>query len=895
MKKNVKIPAFILTLLMLISVMPLSLFAEEAVSQSEDQTARTPLEILESKHTGELYTMPTVTGSSLASKLEEGYWSQNGTLSSTEEGAGYVIKDTAANFSHQYTARYDNKVGSSGCYVFSVTVKRSEAMPDGFMIANSQFVSNFVIWQALLEGDSIKIKGSKTGTGSAAFSTSIYTTFTFAYDNTTGNLLCYANGVLFDTVGSWGTASIHGCKAITASCSGAVAGEAMTLLKTSLYTLYTTNFDAFAVNKNPANGVFEIDGNYYFFENGLPVLGKVLSYEGYTIVTEADSGIITKCIMTQDNSDLYQRWTAADYKNAGIDLVYCDYTKSYSAPVDGYVYREVTEGDETYYLIDPVKTNVRQYYITGTDVGDGYEFTAKNASSALYYKSIPADAVAVTDEDGNTVAYKSASAPTGTITLDLTYYHEFNNYTQFTSDPANINIRLKVGDTFYDTEGTTNFVRFRYYVNGEGGTNYEGRYDFLPGKIVVEDNVPYLYMGDVNCGILRSDVYTDLTLRTYISDGNYVYDLYVGGVLTAEKLLIKEGVTSYKAAMIGTYLSSNASLVYKAPFVTWGETQFYYGDKVNSLENGFNGDKMSASGVYTYENGIAVSLTKGVSANSTVGLKGYSVSLGENLGLNFYASLPENAKEAVINVGNDTQRVDLTNISAEANGFFKICAKVSSINVAEDVFVTFYDENGDVMPIYGSDGAVYEASYTASVKKYASSIIEKKNIYGYETVELVKAMLNYAAYAENYFGKNTSLSTAYSAKDAAAVTALDAATITGTVYADSENAQETLGSIQLILENTTLIRINLTGPCEFSTDCKNVCYVEEDGKYYVYVCAIDAKNLDTVYTFYVNGIKVSISVTGVAKVVTSSNAYSESFVNLMKAIYLYSAAANALA
>ena len=100
-------------------------------------------------------------------------------------------------------------------------------------------------------------------------------------------------------------------------------------------------------------------------------------------------------------------------------------------------------------------------------------------------------------------------------------------------------------------------------------------------------------------------------------------------------------------------------------------------------------------------------------------------------------------------------------------------------------------------------------------------------------------------------------------------------------------------STQLILEDKTLIRINLKGAADFSSDCKNVCYVEEDGNYYVYVCGVDARNLDTVYTFTVNGINVSISVMGVASIVANTEGYSEDFVNLMKALYLYNVAADA--
>ena len=69
---------------------------------------------------------------------------------------------------------------------------------------------------------------------------------------------------------------------------------------------------------------------------------------------------------------------------------------------------------------------------------------------------------------------------------------------------------------------------------------------------------------------------------------------------------------------------------------------------------------------------------------------------------------------------------------------------------------------------------------------------------------------------------------------------------------------------------------------------------EKDGEYYVDINGITAADLDKVYTFTVNGVDVSINVLGVASIVANDASYGESFINLMKALYLYSNACEAL-
>ena len=899
--KKTRILAFFLALLMMLSVMPLSLFANEAkATDPEDAAMQSALEYLETKHTGALYEMPTVTGVSGAGVFREGYWNVSGEFVSSDTNTGFVIKDTAANYAIDFAPTTNDVLTNDDCFVFSMNVKRGTAMNGNVQIAGAQMKGgSWAQWSLKLSGDSVILGGSATAEGKVAFSTDVYTNFTVVYERATGIFRAYANGVEFATVNKeW--INSHGFQLLRFYAGdSAISGDVATLGKMSIYEVSKANLDSFVLAKNPANGVFEIDGNYYFFENGVPALGKSLYFDGYSIETEANTGKIISCSKSQDMSGYYERWTSAQLQaNAGTTLLWNGYLAKFNqrnADIYGYTYEEVTDGESTYYVVSPEKTLITYAQAQGTDIGDGFEFTKVDYILDKYYKSIPADAEEVKDEAGNIIGYKTTTAPVTTENADISYYHEFLNNTSYTDGVTNINFRLKVGEGYKDylaaPENTT-LVRFRYYLNGVGSGG-SGRYDANVGTIEEIDGVPHLMMSDVDCGVLRSDIYTDLTMSTYIKDGAYVYDLYVNGVLMKEAIVMTaSGVNTYKPLMIGTYMKTFAH--FSSPLLTWGETQVYSGAKVNNNVAPLSGTKMTADGVYTYENGMAVSLSKGVAQDGTVGLKGYSVTLGETLAMNFYTALPKNAAKATVTVADKTTEIDLTKLAVDASGFYKLTASISSINVAETITLSILDAEGNALPMYTSDGKIHDGAYTASVKDYALKVAGMARIYGNDMVEVVKAMLNYAAYAEKYFGKNDDLSTAFSAEAAAKVTALDASKVAGTVYTDAENPAEILKSIQLVLDNTTKIRINLAAEAVVETELNNVVYVKSGNNYFIDIYGIDAKNLDTDYTLTVNGATVTISAVGAASVVTGSDAYSADFVNLMKALYLYSKAVNAL-
>ncbi len=277
--------------------------------------------------------------------------------------------------------------------------------------------------------------------------------------------------------------------------------------------------------------------------------------------------------------------------------------------------------------------------------------------------------------------------------------------------------------------------------------------------------------------------------------------------------------------------------------------------------------------------------------SAMVGLGGYSTTLGELLGINFYASnIPENVAKAVITVAEVEDEIAASDFAKQNDGTYKISSKVSSIQARENISIAFYNDADEQMVIFTDSSAAY--SYNTSVYEYANELIsdpaQTENV-----KDAAEALLNYAAYAEKYFCKLESIDSAYSAESLEKVSSVDSALITGTVYGDSDK----LGNVKLVLNNATKIRIYLNDAAVVTSENADVVYVENDGEYYIDICGIDAKNLDTVYELKIDtDYTVKISVLGVASVVAGdSDTYGNDFVNLMKALYLYSVACEKLA
>ena len=174
-----------------------------------------------------------------------------------------------------------------------------------------------------------------------------------------------------------------------------------------------------------------------------------------------------------------------------------------------------------------------------------------------------------------------------------------------------------------------------------------------------------------------------------------------------------------------------------------------------------------------------------------------------------------------------------------------------------------------VYNIYKNGTASASSEYT--VKEYAEAVIAGNNTEAEKNV--AKAMLNYGAAAQVYFGYNTEkLASANYTEALAQVTSNDisAVTITGTAPAGTKAA--------LILDsNTSIVIYNAQG--------------EKIGEQ----TDINSKNLDTMYEIACQGgVNVKVSVLAVGEKVLESGTASADYKNLVKALKLFSDASKAI-
>ncbi|MBO7170416.1 MAG: 4Fe-4S cluster-binding domain-containing protein, partial [Clostridia bacterium] len=220
---------------------------------------------------------------------------------------------------------------------------------------------------------------------------------------------------------------------------------------------------------------------------------------------------------------------------------------------------------------------------SGARVLCGKEMTPEDVLSEIL-----ADRAFYGDEGGVTVAYKTTTAPDATTGegTDLSYYSSIE-HGSFGAERRNLNIGLKGGPALANFSG--DIIRFRYYVNDSNTNN-----DFNVGKIVNTNGLPHLYLNNIDCGIVRTDVYTEVTFSTYVvkpegagekDTGNLCCDIYLNGVLVSEGVVMKSDVSNYKYRAIGCWIGSNRT--WASPLLTYSTVHTYVGETLNTLEKGF--------------------------------------------------------------------------------------------------------------------------------------------------------------------------------------------------------------------------------------------------------------------------------------------------------------------
>ena len=262
-------------------------------------------------------------------------------------------------------------------------------------------------------------------------------------------------------------------------------------------------------------------------------------------------------------------------------------------------------------------------------------------------------------------------------------------------------------------------------------------------------------------------------------------------------------------------------------------------------------------------------------------LNGTSVTLGDTIGVNLYLDLGEELiadEEAVVEYffADDSCYNNLVSDGEETENGYKFTVEVDAKEMTDEF----------TAQVVAGDGRRGEL-YTVSVKEYADQIINaEEGTYSDETIALVKAMLVYGGYAQEYFDYNTD-----NLASAGLDTDVSSARITSTyeTYVDGTLPEGmSFYGTSLILEGTTTLRLYFTATAELAEAYGLIA----NGDYYCYdITSIYVSDLDEEYTASFGDCTIYCSALSYAyRAINSST--NEELINLVKALRLYNVAAN---
>ena len=266
-----------------------------------------------------------------------------------------------------------------------------------------------------------------------------------------------------------------------------------------------------------------------------------------------------------------------------------------------------------------------------------------------------------------------------------------------------------------------------------------------------------------------------------------------------------------------------------------------------------------------------------------------STTLSGNIGLNFYVRLADE----IVNDPNTVVQFTFADkvltvpmaeavIAASGDNVYRFTCSLTTKNMADMV----------TAQVITSAGPVGTAA-RMSIAEYCNYVIA--NYDDADTVNLMKAMLNYGASAQVLFNHNVdNLANAAMSDEDKILADVDASAFAHVKSGEEEGI--ILHSASLLLNSETTLRIyyELTGDktideFTFYLDGKEVTPIQKGERYYIEVRDIAAHKLDEAHEFTVGGLTMTYSALSyVNTVLTVAN--DEPVVNMAKALYAYSMA-----
>ncbi len=271
--------------------------------------------------------------------------------------------------------------------------------------------------------------------------------------------------------------------------------------------------------------------------------------------------------------------------------------------------------------------------------------------------------------------------------------------------------------------------------------------------------------------------------------------------------------------------------------------------------------------------------------DNPVVFEGQQLVLGDDLTMKFALSIEDKiASKATIKltVDGDVASCTVSEMTADANGFYWVSVDVAAAQMTEDIHVAVVTESE----------TINENTYT--VLNYANVILNGN--YSDETKALVKEMLNYGAKAQTYFAYNTDmLANAGYEND---ITPATMPTTTDAVTVDGSVSGITYYGSSMIFTGKLGVRyyFNISGNSAdytFTANGKTYTAKEKDGLYYIEVNDINPQDIDESVLLEVSDGNNTLSVGygPMNYIVRMYEKGSENLKNLLQALYGYHLAA----
>ena len=293
-----------------------------------------------------------------------------------------------------------------------------------------------------------------------------------------------------------------------------------------------------------------------------------------------------------------------------------------------------------------------------------------------------------------------------------------------------------------------------------------------------------------------------------------------------------------------------------------------------------------------------------VSESPAVSLYGRSITLKDNIDVNYYMEMSDSVFEhdayLEFKIGGQTYKLnasDAAEVNENGKTLYKFSCPVNAAQMSDTIETRIVIDNKT------------EEEYLYSVKEYATELLSKSNEYPAETIKLVKALLNYGTAAQNFFKYNTDKPANAGLSDTDKAVAADFEEYKAVIKTDSANGQSnglTYYGSSLICKSEMTVRhyFMVNEGCDINNykfsyvnaDGNEVSLTPKkasDGVYCVDINGIMARNLNSNYACKVTGknkaciFELDYGPFSYSQKVINSGNSSDKLKNLVNALYWY--------